>query len=141
MSQRAEPEAEPSAGVFPSTRWSRILGARDHAPQRERDLELLARAYLVPIRRWFAHAPRPPGSEPDALAQDFFVWMLESGFLERADPARGRFRGYLKTALRHFAVDQERRRRAQKRGGGQAPVPLDHDAARELAAPGPAPDA
>ena len=49
--------------------------------------------------------------------QAFFVWMLERGFLERADPARGRFRGFIKKSLANFLHDRERGRRTVKRGG------------------------
>ncbi len=45
--------------------------------------------------------------------------------------ARGRFLGLAARAMRQVIVDYARERRAQKRGGGQAPLPLDaeHQAA------------
>ena len=68
--------------------------------------------------------------------------MLETGFLAKADPARGRFRAFLKTALRHFLRDRERRRRAERRGGTYRHVSLegsDPDAPRiEVAGEAPA---
>ena len=100
----------PGPAAFPSTRWSRILGGGP-------DLDALARAYWRPIHAWLhARGARAADDAGDAT-QDFFVWMIESGFVSRADPARGRFRAFLKTALRHFAIDRDRRRRAAKRGG------------------------
>lgn len=42
---------------------------------------------------------------------------MTSGLLDKADPARGRFRGFLKTALGNFAIEHVRREQASKRGG------------------------
>ena len=54
--------------------------------------------------------------------------------LSRADPSRGRFRSFVKAALRNFAVDLERKRGAQKRGGNQQIQSIDGtDAMLELA--------
>lgn len=108
--------------AFPSTRWSCILGGAD-----ARDLEGLARTYWRPIRAWLAAQMRLRDDDADDVAQEAFAWMLASRFFERADPARGRFRAFLKTALRHFVVQQWRRDRAERRGGDRAHLPLaDH---------------
>ena len=51
-------------------------------------------------------------------------------FFDRADPARGRFRGLLKTALGRFALEHLRKQRAAKRGGNRLHEPIDgHDIA------------
>ena len=44
--------------------------------------------------------------EKDAkdLAQDFFLWMMESDFLSRADRGRGRFRVFVKVARTERSV-------------------------------------
>src|SRR5580704_11558234 len=50
------------------------------------------------------------------------------------DPARARFRTYLKTCLDHFAMEQARNERRQKRGGDAIRIDLDFEAAEaELA--------
>jgi RNA polymerase sigma-70 factor (ECF subfamily) len=105
---------------FPSTRWSRIL-----APDGERDLELLARDYHRPIRAWFAARLRLAEVDAEDLAQEAFTWLLQSRLLDRADPARGRFRAFLKTALANFATDRRRRENADRRGGGRVHEPID----------------
>ena len=112
--------------AFPSTRWSRILG-QDGG----RDLEALARTYWRPIRAWLAARLRCRDEDAEDLAQEAFAFLLASRLFERADPARGSFRGLLKTALGNFAIEQARRRLAGKRGGGRAHLPLDdaHDLA------------
>jgi RNA polymerase sigma-70 factor (ECF subfamily) len=56
--------------------------------------------------------------------QEAFAWLLASRLLDRADPARGRFRGLLKTALANFVVERQRAARADKRGGNHVHVSL-----------------
>ncbi|MFG0318739.1 MAG: RNA polymerase sigma factor, partial [Planctomycetota bacterium JB042] len=115
----------PADGVFPSTCWSRIRpgdGAGDGA-QREA-VAALARSYDGPIRAYLRAALGRSPHDADDLAQEFFAWALESGFLAKADPSRGRFRGFLKVALRNFVRDAGRRERALVRGGGRRTVPI-----------------
>jgi RNA polymerase sigma-70 factor (ECF subfamily) len=110
---------------FPSTCWSQIRG--DDAAAEKRALETLAHGYAKPIRAYLRALGR---SREDAreLSQDFFVWVVETRFLEKADPARGRFRGFLKLALRNYALDCDRRVNAARRGGGATAVSLSRDA-------------
>ncbi|MEZ5963415.1 MAG: sigma-70 family RNA polymerase sigma factor [Planctomycetota bacterium] len=109
----------PRRSTFPSTRWSRIVGGTGG-----RDLEALARSYWRPIRAWLAARLRLRDEAADDLTQEAFTWMLASHFFERADPARGRFRAFLKTALRHFVVQHWRHANALRRGGAQAHTSL-----------------
>lgn len=99
--------------AFPSTRWSRIL-----APDGRRDLDALARAYWRPMQSYLAARLRLGGDDAGDLTQEAFAWLLGSGLLDKADPARGRFRGFLKRALANFALEQLRKANAHKRGGG-----------------------
>ncbi len=118
------PSPEPpaaGANFFPTTRWSRIL-----APGGARDLDQLARAYWQPMRASLATRLGPArAGAVDDLTHEAFAWLLATRFFERADPARGRFRAFLKTALQHFAIEQARRAAAHKRGGGHGHAPLD----------------
>jgi RNA polymerase sigma-70 factor (ECF subfamily) len=131
--------------MFPTTRWSRILRVEGATGARAPDLDALARAYWRPIQAWLrAWSGAADGDASDAT-QDFFVWVIERERLAQADPARGRFRAFLKTMLRRFAIDRERRRSALKRGGGAAPASLSDEelaaAAGSLVAREPGPDA
>jgi RNA polymerase sigma-70 factor (ECF subfamily) len=108
--------------AFPSTRWSRIL-----APAGARDLDALARAYWRPVQAWLAARTRCSAADADDLAQEAFAWLLSSGLLDKADPARGRFRAFRKTALANFANAQWRRAHAARRGGGSTTTTLDPD--------------
>ncbi|MFN0245205.1 MAG: RNA polymerase sigma factor [Planctomycetota bacterium] len=99
--------------TFPSTCWSQIRAGPE---ARERALVALAERYWRPAHAYLRAMGRTRDEARD-LVQDFFVWVIESGFLAKAEPERGRFRGFLKTALNNFAVDADRRAATHKRGG------------------------
>ena len=110
---------------FPETRWSLVLGGAGTG--RAAALEALARAYWRPVYG-YARARRRLDHE-DALdaTQEFFLWMVSSGFLERADPTRGRFRAFVKVALDRFLVDLHRAASSERRGGRASILSLDSD--------------
>lgn len=117
--------------AFPSTRWSVLApGSAAGASERANALELLAQCYAEPIRAFLRQALRRDGGAAEDITQDFFVWMIESAFLNKVDARRGSFRAFLKTALRHYVQDRDRRERAQKRGGAHRIESLDHDSSR-----------
>ncbi len=102
---------------FTTTRWSVILAAGAGSGNTTGTaLAELCRLYWRPI---FAFICRRGHSTNDAqdLTQDFFVTVLGGNLLERADPARGRFRSLLLKSLQNFLIDAHEKRRAQKRGG------------------------
>jgi RNA polymerase sigma-70 factor (ECF subfamily) len=120
---RSDSSREPS--LFPTTCWGRLRpGSAAGVAEERAAFADLARWYAGPIRKWICVALGGTRDSADDLAQDFFAWALESGFLRKADPARGRFRAFLKTALRNYAADQHRRFAAARRGGGRADRPL-----------------
>lgn len=127
-----DPALHPGSS-FLTTRWSVVLAAgRAPSPARRAALEDLAGAYWFPL---YAFARRRGLSSDLAAdrAQGFFALLLERDDLARADPARGRFRAYLLTAFQHHLADERERERAQKRGGGRAPVSIDaREAERRL---------
>ncbi|MFI5337182.1 MAG: RNA polymerase sigma factor [Opitutales bacterium] len=120
--------------AFVSTQWSVILEARHDSASGRAALEQLCRAYWLPV---YGYLRRRGHSQADAedFTQGFFAYLLESDFLERPDPARGRFRSYLIGALRHYLSSHFERATAQKRGGGARFVDWNSvDAEREFAA-------
>ena len=111
---------------FPSTCWSRFIGdVPTSEAHRESAATELATRYWKPIYGYVRATWAKSNEDAKDLTQDFFVWMLESGFVSRADPARGRFRGFVKTALNHYLSDERRRDRSQKRGGDRTLLTLD----------------
>ena len=60
------------------------------------------------MRAFIAAITRSPADAED-LTQRFFETVILSGrLLVRADPHKGRFRSYLKQAIRNFLTDQRR---------------------------------
>lgn len=105
--------------VFATTRWTLILSAADSEADEQKGREALAelcRTYWRPI---FLFVSRRGYSLPEAqdLTQDFFVMILESNWLGRADEHRGRFRSFLLKSLQNFLSHANERSRAVKRGG------------------------
>jgi RNA polymerase sigma-70 factor (ECF subfamily) len=103
---------------FHTTHWSAVLLAgREDDPRSSDALERLCRAYWHPIYAFV----RRRGHSPDTareLVQGFFFDLLRRKGLERADPARGRFRTFLLTSLSRFLVNEWDRGQRLKRGGG-----------------------
>jgi len=114
---------------FAITRWSVVVkaGSSDSTDARAA-LEQLCRVYWYPL---YAYARRRGHSPEDAqdLTQEFFARLLEHKWVARADRQRGRFRSFLLSAMSHFLSDEWDKARAQKRGGGATPVPLQFDTA------------
>jgi RNA polymerase sigma-70 factor (ECF subfamily) len=103
------------------------VGASD-ALARTAALEELCGAYWYPLYSYLRRAGRNADDAAD-LVQQFFAMLLERRDLERADPARGRFRSWLLTALRNFSANERERQRTLKRGGGRAPRSFDAERA------------
>ena len=102
--------------AFNSTQWSVVLLAGGDGANAREALETLCRTYRPPVLAFI----RTRGYTADAvedLAQEFFVQFIEHAWHADADPARGRFRAFLLTALKRFLIDIEVQAHAIKRGG------------------------
>jgi RNA polymerase sigma factor (sigma-70 family) len=125
----AETEIGGEGQDFRSTLWTLVLRAKDpDSPGRREALEALIRAYWKPVYFFV----RRKGNDAEAakdLVQGFFAALLEKNYLQYVDRGRGKFRTFLLTAFDHFIADEWDRVRAQKRGGGRVPMPLDFDSA------------
>lgn len=111
---------------FLTTRWSLVLSAADKnlTTPGNRALEELCLAYWRPL---YAFARRQGCTPPEAedATQGFFARLLSRQDLAQADPGRGRFRTFLITSFKNFLANQRRDAARLKRGGGDAPLPLD----------------
>jgi RNA polymerase sigma factor (sigma-70 family) len=115
----------PPKACFVTTRWTVVLKAgRNDTPRAQDALSRLCETYWYPL---YAYARRRGHSPEDAqdLTQEFFARLLEHNWVGDADRAKGRFRTFLLTAMSRFLANEWNRARAQKRGGGAAPLPLD----------------
>ena len=115
--------------MFVTTRWSVVLTA-GHSDTAHAlvALEKLCRTYWYPLYAYVRRRGQSPEDAKD-LTQEFFARLLERNWVGRADQQKGRFRSFLLSALNHFLADEWDKARAQKRGGGQTPVPLQFDTA------------
>jgi hypothetical protein len=92
------------SSIFPRTDWAE-LGATAEAD--EARLDRLIRTYWAPLRIFLAATFPSLKDQADLLLQDFAEdKILKKGWLERADPRRGKFRDFLKTSLRNFVLDR-----------------------------------
>jgi RNA polymerase sigma-70 factor (ECF subfamily) len=86
-------------------------------------LDRLCRAYWYPL---YAYARRKGHSPEDAqdLTQGFLARLLASHRIALADPARGRFRTFLLSAMQNFLINEWAKASTEKRGGGMEFLPL-----------------
>jgi RNA polymerase sigma-70 factor (ECF subfamily) len=125
MSAPRPQSARIASGQFPSTRWSRIVAAKDvAAPEAREALASLCEAYWYPIYAYVRRQGYTPEASQD-LTQEFFAYILERDLLAKADPARGRFRTFLRTVCARQLSEHRDRQNAQKRGGGRPVLAFD----------------
>jgi RNA polymerase sigma-70 factor (ECF subfamily) len=115
---------------FPTTRWTLVVAAGEPEGKEARSaLTSLCENYWYPLYAYLRRRGYPPEQAQD-FTQDFFIRLLEGRYLDRADPAKGRFRAFILTSLKFFVADAEDRDRAHKRGGG-ALLPLEFSSGEE----------
>ena len=116
--------------TFPQTRLSVVERTRSaDAETRRIALASIIDAYWKPA---YKHLRMKWSLDPDEaadLTQEFFTSTLEKEVIEKYDPARARFRTYLRLCLDGFAANARKAERRLKRGGGAAMVPLDFETA------------
>ena len=86
-------------------------------------LARLCQTYWHPLYAYVRRLGNSPHDSQD-LTQEFFARLLEKNYLAGADESRGRFRSFLLAALKHFLANEWDKARAQKRGGGRIPIPI-----------------
>ena len=116
-------------GRFATTRWS-LVNAAAHAPdaQAAQALADLCYIYWPPLYSYLRRRGHD-AEEAQDLTQGFFARLLERQDFRAADPERGRFRGFLLTALKRYAINEHERAAAVRRGGRHVRLPLDFEEA------------
>lgn len=118
-----------AGGRFASTRWTMVNAAgRDSDPHAAAALEELCQSYWPPLYSYLRRRGHDAADAQD-LTQGFFLRLIERGDIRTADPARGRFRAFLLTALKRYAINEHERATAARRGGPAARLTLDFDLA------------
>lgn len=122
----------PARGQFLTTRWSMVRSAGDPDDPAYRDaLAALCERYWYPVYAFVRRRGADPEEAQD-LVQGFFAGLLEKDTLRDADPALGRFRSFLLSAVKFHLSDERRRHLAQKRGGGAEQLDLESAEERYL---------
>jgi RNA polymerase sigma-70 factor (ECF subfamily) len=119
--------AEAAGGPgFPTTHWATLVGTEDRDSEARRAAwQRLATRYWRPLHLHVRARTGAGAEEARDLVQDFFAWMMEQGLPGRADPARGRFRVFVRFALDNFLRSEARARMRAKRGGGEVVFSLE----------------
>ncbi len=119
---------------FPQTRWTVVRELQETDPERARfALDELIRAYWQPV---YAFIRRRGYTVEDAKdrTQEFFTNLLHRGSLQNLSSEKGRFRYYIRAALRNYLADVSRRNNAAKRGADRVHLSIDSALEQSLAA-------
>jgi RNA polymerase sigma factor (sigma-70 family) len=84
-------------------------------------------AYWMPVYKYIRIKWGKPSEDAKDLTQGFFAEAMEKNFFQRYDPARAKFRTFLRTCLEGFVLNEEKAARRIKRGGGTVILSLDFD--------------
>jgi RNA polymerase sigma-70 factor (ECF subfamily) len=116
---------------FATTRWSVVLLAGRNDTERAREaLAKLCAGYWYPLYVYARRRGHPHADAQD-LTQAFFARVLARQSLAAADPARGRFRSFILTAMKNFLADEWAKTQTQRRGGETPTLSLDWVAAEK----------
>lgn len=127
--------APPMSAQFPATIPSAVRDlASDDRARRERSMNTIASVYWTPIYKYLRLRHGKPPAEAEDILQSFFARVVEGSALQGHDPARARFRTFLRRSVDHHVIDVYRRQTAARRGGGVPAVDVT-DAEAELATP------
>lgn len=123
ISPQPSPPTRPS---FPLTRVSLVAGLAAGDDLTRRDAaELLARAYWGPVCALLRLRWRFEPQDAEDLTQEFLSVALEKRWFAKYEPARARFRTFLRACVDRFASNARRERARLKRGGGTVEEPLE----------------
>jgi RNA polymerase sigma factor (sigma-70 family) len=127
--------SEGTGGIFPHTRWSMVLCAKDaQDSDSPAALEELCRLYWRPVYLFIRSRGNTP-EESEDLAQEFFYRLLGGHYLKSIEgPHKGRLRSFLCVVLKRFLADEYDKRMTKKRGGQWKAIPMDGPAAEAILA-------
>lgn len=115
---------------FPATRLSVVERTRSEDEEIRRVAwATIIEAYWKPVYKYLRMKWSLGPDEAADLTQEFFTATLEKDIVERYDPARARFRTYLRLCLDGLAANARKAERRLKRGGDVTVVPLDFQTA------------
>ena len=117
-------------GRFPETRRSAIVNIQsDDASLRDCAAEALITAYWKPVYKYVRIRWNRSNEDAKDLTQAFFTRTIEKDVFSAYDPAKGRFRTYLRSCLDAFLSNENKAASRIKRGGAASIVALDFETA------------
>jgi RNA polymerase sigma-70 factor (ECF subfamily) len=112
---------------FSTTRWTIVLAAgRRSNPETDGALAELCQIYWRPLYGYLRGRGYQAEDAQD-LTQGFFARFLERQSIRVADPARGRFRAFILTALKRYVMNEHERATSKRRGGRRLHLALDFE--------------
>ncbi len=125
-----------SPGGFPATRHSVIERMRDVDPEARREaFGDLVEGYWKPVYKHLRITWRLESEDAQDLTQAFFADAFQKSWLEKYEPAKAKFRTFVRVCADRFVMNMRQSASRLKRGGGARTVPLDFEGAeREVAA-------
>jgi RNA polymerase sigma factor (sigma-70 family) len=117
-------------GAFPSTQCAVLVATRSTDPLvRQQAFEVLVAAYWKPVYKYIRLQAALSNEDAKDLTQAFFAAALEKRFFERYDPAKAKFRTYLRVCVDGFVANERKAKNRLKRGGTREILSLDFVAA------------
>lgn len=95
-----------------------MLRTRGDGASARKALEDLCGAYWFPLYAW-CRSRGYSSHDAEDFIQGFFLKIIQNQLFGAADPARGKLRTFLLTALQRYIRDEADKASASKRGGGQ----------------------
>ena len=115
---------------LPATRHSILEAVRsDDADVRRHGYGAMVAVYWKPVYKYLRLKWNVAEEEAKDTTQDFFARAFEKSFFEAYDPAKARFRTFLRVCLDRFLANERKAATRLKRGGVQTLVPLDFETA------------
>ncbi|MBM4023893.1 MAG: sigma-70 family RNA polymerase sigma factor [Planctomycetes bacterium] len=128
MKRRDQTDMGGTQESFLTTHWSLLEGVSKYRDKDQAMIGLLLERYWKPVYCYLRRKGYPNEEAKDLTQEFFHEVVLNRRLLERADPAKGRFRSFLLHALDQFLIDQRRKEAAAKRIPRDKLVPFDiHD--------------
>ena len=91
--------------------------------------DAMVAVYWKPVYKYLRLKWHASADDAKDATQDFFARAIEKSFFDAYDPAKARFRTFLRVCLDRFAANERQAAARLKRGGRQTIVPLDFETA------------
>jgi RNA polymerase sigma factor (sigma-70 family) len=115
---------------FPLTRWAAIVALRSgEQSERTRAFEIIVATYWKPVYKYIRLKWGKSNEDAKDLTQGFFAKAIEKDFFQGYDPAKARFRTFLRTCLDGFVANENKAAGRLKRGGDAIVMSLDFESA------------